>query len=132
MVLVDVNVHLDLTTRDPVWFQWSSSKISDCRSNGMLVINPIIYAEIANAFLKEEELDRYISPIDFVRQPLPWEAAYLAAQAFRAYRQRGGVKSSPMPDFYIGAHAYVAGLTLLTRDAARYQTYFPNVPLISP
>ena len=132
MVLVDANIHLDLTTRDPIWYEWSSRQIAESRRAGMLVINPLIYAELANAFLNENELNDYISPTDFVRQSLPWEAAFLAGRAYRDYRRRGGSKTSPLPDFYIGAHAQVAGLTLLTRDSERYATYFPMVKLIAP
>ncbi len=132
MVLVDANVLLDLLTDDPDWFAWSSGQVSKARGSGLLVINPLIYAEISNAFASETELDAYVSATDFVRAPLPFEAAFVAGRAFRAYKAKGGNKRSPLPDIYIGAHAQVAGLTLLTRDAARYKTYFPKVKLIAP
>ena len=132
MVIVDANVLLDLLTNDPTWFDWSAARVKQARTSGLLVINPIIYAEISNAFKTEAELARYVSPTDFLRMPLPFEAAFRAGRAFRSYRSRGGNKSAPLPDFYIVAHAEVEGLVLLTRDAARYTTYFPKVKLISP
>ena len=130
--MIDANVLLDLLTNDPTWFDWSAARIKRARSSGVLVINPIIYAEISNAFSTEAELNAYVSPTDFKRMPVPFEAAFLAGRAFRTYRSRGGNKTSPLPDFYIGAHAEVEALTLVTRDAARYKTYFPKVKLIAP
>ena len=132
MYMIDANVLLDLLTNDPTWFDWSAGKVKRARSSGLLVINPIIYAEISNAFAIEAELDAYVSPTDFVRTPLPFEAAFLAGRAFRLYRSRGGNKTSTLPDFYIGAHAEIESLTLVTRDSARYKTYFPRVKLIAP
>jgi len=132
VVLVDANVLLDLLTADPQWFKWSASQVQKARRAGLLVVNPVIYAEISNAFASEAELDDYVSATDFIRVPLPYEAAFVAGRAFRAYRAKGGNKASPLPDFYIGAHAQVEGLTLLTRDGARYRTYFPRVKLIHP
>lgn len=132
MVLLDSNVHLDLLTFDPIWYSWSQQKIAEARNKGPLIINPIIYAEISNAFGDEAALNNYVNPVDFMRHPLPWEAAFIAGRAFRLYRQRGGHKSSPLPDFYIGAHAQVSGFTLITRDKSRYETYFPQVKLITP
>lgn len=95
-------------------------------------MNPIIYAELAPAFANQADLDQWCAPTVFERLPLPYVAGWLAAQAFLKYRRAGGTKSSPLPDFYIGAHAEVDGLILVTRDAARYRTYFPNVGLITP
>lgn len=132
MHMIDANVLLDLLTNDPTWFDWSAAKVKRARSSGLLVINPIIYAEISNAFVTETALSDYISPTDFVRTPLPFEASFLAGRAFRLYRSRGGNKTSTLPDFYIGAHAEVESLTLVTRDSARYKTYFPKVKLIAP
>jgi hypothetical protein len=97
-----------------------------------LLINPIIYAEISIGFTQREELDATLPQSFFQREPLPYEAAFLAGKAFLAYRQRGGERRSPLPDFYIGAHAMVARHTLLTRDATRYRTYFPEMTLIAP
>lgn len=97
-----------------------------------MAINPIIFAEVSVGFERTEELEAALPREGFRRLQLPWEAAFLAGKCFLAYRRRGGVRSSPLPDFYIGAHARVSGLTLLTRDASRYQTYFPEVELIAP
>jgi predicted nucleic acid-binding protein len=131
-VLVDSNVFLDVLTEDPEWFEWSSGQLATCGDSHLLAINPIIYAEVSVGFGTIEELEQVLAPDLFARLPLPWEAAFLAGKCFLEYRQRKGARRSPLPDFYIGAHAAVAGLTLLTRDATRYRTYFPKLPLISP
>lgn len=132
-VLVDSNVLLDILTADPLWLSWSASELQKARSNGAIIINPIICAEIAPAFgFNWTILNQWLQPSFLVLEPLPFEASVLAAQAHRDYRKRDGKKDSPLPDFYIGAHAAVAGHYLLTRDVARYQTYFPSVELISP
>ena len=129
--LVDSSVLLDVLTEDPAWFDWSSEHLARCAEAGPLVINPIIYGEISVRFTRIEELDAALGS-DFDRRPLPWAAAFLAGKAFLTYRRRGGSKRSPLPDFYIGAHAAVSGLSLLTRDPARYRTYFPRLELIAP
>ena len=130
--LVDSNVLLDVVTKDHEWLEWSSSMLEREAERGRLVINPLVYAEVSLAFDRIEELDAAI-PSDFVtREPLPWDAAFLAARAFLRYRRKGGSRPHPLPDFYIGAHAAVAGYTLLTRDARRYRTYFPKLRVISP
>jgi hypothetical protein len=98
----------------------------------MLVINPIIYAEVSTGFERIEELDEVVSADWFRRDPLPWEAAFLAGKCFLSYRRKGGSRRSPLPDFYIGAHAAVKGLPLLTRDARRYRTYFPHLVILAP
>lgn len=131
-VLVDSNVLLDVLEEDTRWFDWSSTQLQKAADQGTLIINPIIYAEISIGFQRIEELEELLSPDFFHRVPLPWEAAFLAGKCFLHYRKRGGTKWSPLPDFFIGAHAAVAGLTLLTRDAARYRTYFPTISLIAP
>ncbi len=131
-VLVDSNVILDILTEDQTWFEWSSGQVAACAEQGSLLINPIIYAELSIGFTQPEELDAALPQSFFQREPLPYEAAFLAGKAFLAYRQRGGERRSPLPDFYVGAHAMVAGHTLLTRDATRYRTYFPEVSLIAP
>lgn len=95
-------------------------------------MNPLVYAEVSVGFERIEELDDALPEEVFRREPLPWEAAFLAGKSFRSYRRRGGRRHAPLPDFYIGAHAAVAGYRLLTRDAARYRTYFPRVELIAP
>ena len=99
---------------------------------GLVLLNPIIYAELAPAFATREALEQWLPPSVFQRLPLPYEAGWRAAQASVQYRLAGGARSSPLPDFYVGAHAEVEGLTLVTRDAARYRTYFPAVTLITP
>ena len=101
-------------------------------AKGPILINPIIYAELAPAFATQSDLDRWLDPSIFQRLPLPYSAGWMAARAFVAYRRAGGARNSPLPDFYIGAHAAVEGLTLATRDAPRYRTYFPTVVLITP
>ncbi|MCK9365432.1 MAG: type II toxin-antitoxin system VapC family toxin [Syntrophales bacterium] len=131
-ILVDSSVILDILTEDGGWFAWSSEKLADCASSNILAVNPIIYAEVSIRFEKVEELDAALPSTYFRRLPLPWEAAFLAGKCFLDYRRKGGQKRSPLPDFYIGAHAEVAGMTLLTRDAARYRTYFPALRIIAP
>ena len=128
--LFDSNVHMDILDLDPNWLDWSRSKVVECSELGTLAINPIIYAEIASRFETLAELDDVV--LDYERLDLPWEAGFLASKAFAAYRRRGGTKTSPLPDFYIGAHALVSNLTLVTRDATRYRTYFPTVKIIAP
>jgi len=132
LVLVDSNVILDLRTQDPVWFTWSSESLAETADRHELAINPIIYAEVAADADRIEDLDRELPESDYRRLPLPYEAGFLAARAFVRYRRSGGSRRAPLPDFYIGAHAAVDRLPLLTRDAARYRTYFPTVTLISP
>jgi predicted nucleic acid-binding protein len=131
MVLVDADVLLDIITADPQWFEWSAQRMERAQTKG-LAINPVIYAEVAAGFRKQEELEVTLEPADIERLPLPYEAAFRAGRAFMEYRRRGGNRRSPLPDFFIGAHAEVAGLTLLTRDATRYRTYFPTLRLIAP
>ena len=132
MILFDTNVLLDIATADPVWLPWSEKEFRVAATQGPILINPIIYAELAPAFATAADLDRWLDPVVFQRLPLPYAAGWLAAQAFLKYRRSGGAKTSPLPDFYIGAHAEVEGHTLVTRDPARYRTYFPNVALIAP
>ena len=130
--LIDSNVVLDVLTEDDEWFDWSADRLTDAASSGPIVINPIIYAEVSAHFDRIEELEDAL-PVDYYRRvPLPWEAAFLAGQCFVKYRRHGGARRSPMPDFYIGAHAAVSGLTLLTRDARRYHTYFPTLRIVAP
>ena len=131
-VLVDSNVILDVATEDVRWFGWSSRQLEELAERSILVINPIVYAEVSIGFERIEDLDA-ILPTDAVRrEPLPWEAAFLAGKCFLRYRRSRGAKQSPLADFFIGAHAAVEGLTLLTRDATRYRSYFPALPLIAP
>lgn len=131
-ILVDSSVILDILTEDENWFAWSSEKLADCASSSILAVNPIIYAEVSIRFERVEELDAALPSTYFRRLPLPWEAAFLAGKRFLDYRRKGGQKRSPLPDFYIGAHAEISGMTLLTRDATRYRTCFPALRIIAP
>jgi predicted nucleic acid-binding protein len=131
-VLVDSNVLLDIFTEDPQWGKWSASMIEKHAERDILVINQIVYAEISLHFSTIEELDDALPNDDFERQLLPWEAAFLAGRCFLEYRRKGGARTSPMPDFYIGAHAAIQGLPVLTRDPRRFRSYFPRLKLISP
>ena len=132
-ILVDSNVILDVLTEDPTWFDWSAQQLANCANQGDdLIINPIIFAEVSVGFNQPDELESTLPEAFFRREPLPYDAAFLAGKAFLQYRQQGGTRRSPLPDFYIGAHAAVQNWTLLTRDAKRYQTYFPSVSLITP
>lgn len=130
--LVDSNVILDVVTGDPEWGDWSANALAGQAKAGLLVVNPIIYAEVAARFERIEDLEAALPDDYFQRQDLPWEAAFLAGRSFVRYRRSGGQRRSPLPDFYIGAHAALAGLTLLTRDARRYRTYFPSLRLVAP
>ena len=131
-VLVDSNVLLDVLEEDAHWYEWSSTQLQKAADRCSLIINPIIYAEVSVGFQRIEEMEEALPSHFFQRTPLPWEAAFLASKCFIRYRKLGGTKSSPLPDFFIGAHAAVSGLTLLTRDSARYRTYFPSIKLITP
>jgi predicted nucleic acid-binding protein len=132
VTLVDSNVLLDIFTEDPAWFEWSDTALATARDAGLLVINPLVYAEVSIRFSTIEELDEAFPATDFLREELPYAAGFVAGKALVRYRRQGGNKSSPMPDFYIGAHAAVYGYRLLTRDPARYRTYFPKLTLITP
>jgi predicted nucleic acid-binding protein len=125
--LVDSNVILDVFTEDPKWSDWSSAALADAAEAGRLVINPIIYAEVSIRFPRIEDLDVALPPDQFVREPIPFAAAFLAGKAFLEYRRRGGPRSSLLPDFFIGAHAAIAGHRLLTRDPARFRVHFPRL-----
>ena len=130
--LVDSNVILDIVTEDPEWVDWSAAALARQANEGRLVVNPIVYAEVAARFERIEDLEAAL-PIEYYdRQALPWEAAFLAGRSFVQYRRRGGQRRSSLPDFYIGAHAAIAGLTLLTRDARRYRNYFPRLRIVAP
>jgi predicted nucleic acid-binding protein len=130
--LVDSNVLIDVIEKTPGWSDWSVTALEAAGSAGSMVINQVIYAEVSVRYADTDELDRDL-PIDlFQREQIPWSAAFLAGKAFVEYRRRGGRRRSPLPDFFIGAHAAVTGLHLLTRDPLRYRTYFPTVKLIAP
>ncbi len=130
--LIDSNVLLDILTEDPKWLSWSADALEEVAEHSVLVINPLIYAEVSVRFERIEDLDGVLLHDTFRRDPLPWSAGFLAGKCFTKYRQLGGPRRSPMPDFYIGAHAAVGGMTLLTRDPRRYRTYFPTIEVIAP
>ena len=130
--LVDSNVLLDVVTEDEAWFEWSSTALAGAADDGPVFINPIIYAEVSVRFSRIEDVEEALPRSDYGRLQVPWEAAFLATKAFLDYRRNRGSRSSTLPDFFIGAHAAVAGLRLLTRDATRYRTSFPAVELAAP
>ena len=132
MILVDSNVLLDLFTSDPVWYDWSAKALSQYAETDILAVNPVIYSEVSVGFERIEELDLCLPEMLFKRLPLPWEAGFLAGKVFVRYRRAGGVRQSPLPDFFIGAHAAVSKLRLITRDPKPYRTYFPTLELIAP
>jgi len=131
-ILVDSNVLLDIFTNDPVWGAWSAEAIEKYAEEHLLAVNPIIYAEVSLHFSAIEALEEALPENNFVRLELPWDAAFLAGRCFLEYKKKGGTKRSPLPDFYIGAHAALEGLSLLTRDSQRYKTYFPRLKIIAP
>jgi predicted nucleic acid-binding protein len=131
-VLVDSNVVLDVIVGDPRWGGWSSTALATLAETAQLLINPLIYAEVSVGFDSIEALEEALPKSLYVREALPYDAAFLAGKVFQRYRQRGGNRRMPLPDFYIGAHAAVAGYRLLTRDARRFRDYFPKLELIAP
>jgi len=132
VTLVDSNVLFDYLTEDDEWFDWSGAMLEEAGNIGTVAINQVVYAEVSTRYSTIEELDDDLSSEFFARLTMPWEAAFLAGKAFSQYKRRGGVRHSPLPDFFIGAHAAVTGMTLLTRDARRYRTYFPKLTIIAP
>ena len=131
-VLVDSNVILDVTQADPVWADWSALAIESAGRSATLVINPVIYAEVSIGYDNVEDLQLALPTMLYRLEPLPYDAAILAGKAFLLYQRRGGKPGTPLADFYIGAHAAVAGYRLLTRDPTRYREYYPAVELICP
>jgi hypothetical protein len=132
LVLIDSNVLLDVLTEDRNWFDWSSQQLAACAEENDLCINPIIYGEISIGFDRIEDLESSLPKDYFNYLHLPYEAAFLAGKCFLTYRKVGGKRRSPLPDFFIGAHAAVEKMTLLSRDKGRYQTYFPGLKIIAP
>jgi hypothetical protein len=130
--LVDTNVLLDIATNDAQWAEWSSEALTRALDRGPVLVNPIVYAEVSVGFERIEDLDAFLPETAFRREALPYSAGFLAGKAFVTYRKRGGEQRSPLPDFYIGAHAAVGHYQLLTRDASRYRTYFPTVDVRAP
>jgi hypothetical protein len=131
-VLVDSNILLDVATNDANWGEWSARVLAEVAEHATLVIDPIVYAEVSIGYSTIEALDAAIPPTLYRREALPWEAGFLAGKCFVRYRRRGGPRHSPLRDFYIGAHAAIGRLALLTRDATRYRSYFPGVEIIAP
>lgn len=131
-VLVDSNILLDVATSDLVWGDWSACALAQAAEYTTLIINPIIYAEVSIGYTTIEALDAALPATLYQREPLPWEAGFLAGKSFLLYRRRRGLRTSPLPDFYIGAHAAIGRLALLTRDSARYRSYFPKVEILAP
>jgi predicted nucleic acid-binding protein len=131
-VLVDSNVLIDVASDDSVWGAWSREALERVAGDELLVVNPIVYAEVSAGYDRIEDVEMLLAGGDFRKEQLPFEAGFLAGRAFVAYRRRGGRSRSPLPDFYIGAHAAVCGHRLLTRDATRYRTYFPRLDIIAP
>ncbi len=129
---MDSNVLLDIATNDPNWGDWSGRALVECAEHTTLIINPIIYAEVSIGYSTIEALEASLPTTLYQREALGWEAGFLAGKRFLLYRRRGGLRRSPLPDFYIGAHAAVGRLALLTRDAARYRSYFPAIEILAP
>lgn len=132
MILIDSNVWIDLIQRDPVWMPWSREQVIVARQQGPVAINAVIYAELVPNYDSAQALDEFVTASRAVLQHLSPECAYLAARAFEQYRKQGGKKTGVVADFFIGAQAVCEGWMLLTRDAARYKTYFPKIKLICP
>lgn len=130
--LVDTSVLVDVMTQNAEWSDWSRRALAEAAATGPVVINPIIFAEIAVRFDREIDLDETLQDAGIGRDPLPWSAAFLAGQAHQVYRRRGGARLATLPDFFIGAHAAVRRYRLLTRDPRPQRTYFPTVTLICP
>ena len=131
-IFVDSNIILDIFLDDPDWADWSEAILNRYGMTHALCINPIVYTEVSIGFNQIEELEKAIEKAGFKLLPLPREALFLAGKVYLQYRKNKGIKPSPLPDFYIGAHAAVLGLDLITRDVARYRTYFPNLKLVTP
>lgn len=131
-IMVDSCVYLDIFTRDPHWFDWSSKALADAANRGTILLNPVIYAEISMRFDRIEELDALLSPEVFEYRDIPPEAAFLAGKVFLKYRRPGGTKTLPLPDFFIGAHAAIEKVPLITRDSRRLETWFPSLEVVRP
>ncbi len=132
MTLVDTNVILDVVTDDPDWSDWSLRQLDIAALKGPLAIIDVVYAELSVGFTTIEAFDTVIGDAGLVVVTMPRAALFLAVKAFRRYRAAGGKRTGVLPDFFIGAHAAVAKVSLLTRDARRYRTYFPTVDLVTP
>ena len=132
MALIDSNVLLDLLTGDPIWEDWSARALAKAQATDSLVINDIVYSELATRFDALEKLDGFVADAGLQMLPIPRAALFMASKVHALYRRAGGVKTGVLPDFFIGAHAAVLDLPIVTRDSGRYRTYFPTVELITP
>jgi predicted nucleic acid-binding protein len=132
LTLVDTNILLDLVTNDPTWADWSIARLDAAALKGPLAINAVVYAELSVRFVTIEAVDTLLNEASIAIAPIPRAALFLAGKAFQRYRAAGGARTGVLPDFFIGAHAAVTGVTLLSRDARRYRTYFPTVDLVAP
>ncbi|RUT87833.1 MULTISPECIES: type II toxin-antitoxin system VapC family toxin [unclassified Mesorhizobium] len=132
MTFVDTNVLLDLVTDDPNWAEWSIAQLEAASLDGPLLINDVVYAELAVRYIGIEDIEAFLDAAGLEMAPMPRAALFLAGKVFTQYRRSGGSRTGVLPDFFIGAHAAVAKLPLLTRDVGRYQTYFPSLRLITP
>jgi predicted nucleic acid-binding protein len=132
VTLVDSNVLLDIFTRTPSWWEWSLMQLEEAALHGSLLINDVIYAETSVRFHSIDDFDAALATAGVTVAPIPRTALFLAGKAFTQYRSAGGVRTGVLPDFFIGAHAMVESLPLLTRDARRYRNYFPKVVLVAP
>ena len=132
MTFVDTNVLLDLVTDDPRWADWSLAQLEAASFNGPLLINDVVYAELAVRYDRVEHLEQFVDAAGLVIAPMPRAALFLAGKVFTQYRRSGGTRTGVLPDFFIGAHAAVNGVPLLTRDTGRYRTCFPTLKLITP
>ena len=132
MLLVDTNVLLDVVTNDPLWADWSQRQLDQLAFQTRLAINPVVYAELSIGFQRIDEVEAILAATDVEIEEIPRLALFLAGKAFGDYRARGGAKTGVLSDFFIGAHAVVEGVALLTRDTRRYRSYFPTIVLITP
>lgn len=130
--LIDTNILIDIATRDAEWHAWSRKRLAEARRRGGIIVNQIIVAEFALRYETLDDVDAALPPEQFLRENLPWTAAFAASRAFRAYRRAGGARQRILPDFFIGAHATIRGHAVLTRDATGFRSYFPALELISP
>lgn len=132
MVLVDSNVLLDIVTDDPVWSPWSAAQIEKFAEDGQSIINGVVYAELSVRFPTTDAVDEVLRRVRLTLEDTPRSSLFLAGKLYRQYRDSGGTRTGVLPDFFIGAHAAVQGIALLTRDPRRYRTYFPDIILIAP
>lgn len=129
---VDTNILLDVSTSGSAFYDWSSDALTVATQSGVLVANAVVYAELCAGYNKRQEVDDFVGALKLVLVDIPRDAAFLASEAFKAYKRRGGTRTGTLPDFFIGAHAKVLNIPLITRDASRYRTYFPTLQLIAP